>query len=322
MSRRDVAFLAEVIRTLIAATQVGVARGNKETAEKLRKLARGCQALRFKRLYWILEALAVRLGRPDPEIGGSALEELGRLLADARYTAKALKSHLTSQLEDSRLLDDLIGAGWPKEQIEVMRSKTLVTVDDRAHVEGSVWFRTAQLLDPDLGELYGFREHRKVVEGSLDAAPTELGDAALVLEGTVVPSFSPRHLRVESVQATSVPEGSLREHLERRVPDSVGALLAAFRTLREEYLAPRTAPVTLRPARVDAEAVEDRHGNRLPWLRDARTYPEVEGLLFELRHSLSDPWAIHGRLVFVDGAFWLHPLSVLEPQAEVPVRRL
>jgi hypothetical protein len=60
-------FLAEVTMALIQAAAGGAGGGGREVSERFRLLAKGCLALRYKRLYWILDALATRLAKPRPE---------------------------------------------------------------------------------------------------------------------------------------------------------------------------------------------------------------------------------------------------------------
>ncbi len=322
---REVDFLAEVARALIQAARDGAAGGGRDLSERFRALAKGCQALRFKRLYWILDALAIRLAHPDDRLDGPPLEELGRLLADARYTCKALKSHLGRGLEDQRLYEDLIGSGWPVDRVEPLANSTLVVLADAGHRDGTDLFRTVHLLDPRDGALYVFRENRKIEDHRLDKPLTELGAAPLVIEGTVLPSFPPRRLRIVSHTAGSIPEETLRAYATSRIADSVGRLLEDFRTLREEYLAPRTLPILVRPRGLDPRgpgALVDGHGNSLPLLSETISVAEVSRLRHLYRTRPASLLAVFGKLIFVDGAFLFHPWSVLGTEGHPPVSLL
>lgn len=323
--RREVEFLAEVTRSLIQASRDGAAGGGKELAERLRALARGCQALKFKRLYWILEALAARLARPDPDIDPSALEELGRLLADARYTCKAIKSHLTTGLSDVRLVEDLIGSGWGGGEVETLRDRGMILVGEMLSREGGEMYRTSFLLDPMVGRTYAHREHRPLVDGALQAPFTELGPCPLVVAGTVLPTFEPTRLRIDSVAPGTMNETALAEFLDSRTPDAVGGLLERFRTQREEYLAPRTLPVFFRPAALDPTppgGLVDRHGNVLPLLREPGTFALCDHLVRALEDPPGAGYAVFGRLVFAKNRFSFVPWSVIFPSREPPVQLL
>lgn len=317
--RREVLFLAEVTKTLIQASHSGVRGGGRDIAERLHKLAQGCRALRYKRLYWILEALATRLGRPQQELEPAPLEELGRLLADARYTCKALKSHLGGSLSDPRVLEDLVGVAGAEGEATAVENLSLLRVGQVYDQEGEVRYRTTYLLDATRGHLYAVKELRRLVAETLESPFQDLGPSPLVLRGQVLESFEPRRLVVEHHEVGTSNEAGLRDHLLERSPDTVGGLLERFRSQREEYLAPRTLPVFFRPAAFDPTlpgAVMDRHGNLLPLLREASTFPACERLAHELRRPQRGVWGIFGKLVFVTETFCLVPWSLVTPEED------
>lgn len=319
---RDVELLSEVTRTLISVCQSGTRAGGKPVAERLRTLAKACQALRFKRLYWILEALAVRCSRPDPDMDGPALEELGRLMADARQTCKALKTYLVGRLDDPRLYDDLISSAPADSELEEIEFKSFVSVAEVESRDGDNCYRQTYLLEPHGGLLLSLRELRTLADGQLTEPFSELGPSPRILRGRIIPSFEPKRLRLESFEPGPLAEVAFRNYVAERVPDTVGGLVEAFRTQREEYLAPRTLPVFFRPRFLDPTppaTLFDREGNALPLLVDATSFPAVESLAARLDPAPQGPWAVFGRLVFVTGGFQLLPFSLLLPDETRPV---
>lgn len=322
---RESLFLAEVARQLIAASQAGTQGGGRQTAEGLRKLASGCRALRYKRLYWILEALASRLSKPRSEMEPDQLEEFGRLLADARYTCKALKSMLQGSLTDLRVQEDLVGSAARPTAPEEIQNRSLIRVGEAQNQEGEIRYRTTFLLDLTDEQLYSTRSHRPVKDGSLASPFPDLGPSPLVRLGRALPSFSPQRIQIELHEPGSVHEGRLREFLEYSVPDSLGGLLERFRSVREEYLSPRTLPVFFRPAAFDPSlpgCLWDRHGNQLPLLREASHFGLCEHLAYLLRTPPESTWAVFGKLVFVHETFFLQPWSLLCPETDPPVTLL
>lgn len=315
---KETRFLTEVTVTLIQASAGGAAGGGRELAERFRILAKGCLALRYKRLYWILESLATRLAKPRPEMTGGPLEELGRLLADARVTCKAIKSLQGGTLSDARVQQDLIGT-HDRSVTHELKDRSLIRVGRQVTVEGEVYYRTSYLLDPIDGELYSVRELRKIADGQLESPFLALGECPRIHLGRVLPSFSPARLEVETAEPGARNESGLREYLETSAPETVGGLLTGFRSQREEYLSPRTLPVTFRPAGFLPglqEGLTDRHGNVLPLLRESASRAQCDHLAHLLRTPPKDTWGVFGRLVFLTGTFWFWPWAMLTPEGE------
>lgn len=315
---KETRFLAEVTMTLIQAASAGASGGGREVSERLRKLAKGCLALRYKRLYWILDALATRLAKPRPEMAGAPLEELGRLLADARYTCKAIKSLQGGTLSDARVQQDLIGT-HDRRGTHPLEDRSLIRVGRQATVEGDVHYRTSYLLDPMDGQLYSVRELSRYHDGQLESPFLDLGDCPRIHLGRVLPSFSPARLEVEAGEPGARNESGLREYLETRAPDSVGGLLTSFRSQREEYLSPRTLPVIFRPAGFMPGlqgGLVDRHANLLPLLSEPASRAQCDHLAHLLRTPQQDIWGVFGRLVFLTGTFWFWPWAMLTPEGE------
>jgi hypothetical protein len=320
---REALFLAEVARRLIHLSHAGATGGCRETAENLHQLAQGCRALRYKRLYWILEALATRLGKPQPDMTGAQLEELGRLLADARYTCKALKSLQQGSLTDLRVREDLVGSSSKEEDLGLIQNRSLVRVGEVINQEGDIRYRISYLLDTGNGQLYAARSHRQhLKEGHLDAPFANLGSSPMVRRARILPSFTPHRLQIELHEPGSVNEGGLRDFLETQTPDTVGGLLERFRSAREEYLAPRTLPIFFRPVGFDPAlpgCLVDRHGNGLKLLREPSTFALCEHLSALLRPPPEETWAVFGKLIFVTETFHFLPWSLLHPDAPEPV---
>jgi hypothetical protein len=200
-----------------------------------------------------------------------------------------------------------------------MKDRSLLRVGRQISLEGEVQYRTSYLLDPIDGELYSVREHRKLTDGQLDSPFLQLGDCPRIHLGRVLPSFSPARLEVEAAEPGARNESGLRDYLETSAPDTVGGLLTGFRSQREEYLSPRTLPVTLRPAGFLPglqEGLVDRHGNFLPLLREEASRAQCDHLAWLLRAPPKDTWGVFGRLVFLTGTFWFWPWAMLTPEGE------
>ncbi len=316
---REQLYLAEVTRQLIQVAQVGATGGSKELAQRLQSLAKGSQALQYKRLYWILDALASRLSKPQPDMTGAPLEELGRLLADARYTCKAIKSLLGGGLDDERVREDLLGSAGRTSPGTPLKNRSMIRVAKQEHSDGETVYRASMLLDPTGGHLYAVRERRKITQNSLESSFAQLGDCPRIEEGQVLESFEPRRLKLKSFEEGPSDPVALRDYLEACAPETIGGLLELFRSRREEYLAPRNLPVFFRPrAFLPGRPGEllDREGNTLPLLRESSSHAACEHLAFHLKSPRQAGWGVFGKLVFVTGQFFFWPLSLLEPEEE------
>jgi HEAT repeats len=285
----------------------GVGSSNADRPEQMRALAETLRANRLRRLSARVLELADTVHGSFRRRGSVQPLAYADAVADILLGARRIERHLAGETLEDRLMEELVGRTWRKNDRKPVEALALVEYAylTRTTADGFV-IRERRLLDLPTGMHYSEKQILPGFMAKRTAAIESRPGVRLEGTGAVYPGFGPHRLDMEGVAAAGALTDLDAEAVTRSAFAGPAAALAAFAEYRRDVFAPDRFPVAIRADAI--VAISGRLGVAGE-AGDAMLLPTETGLVDALAGE--QMVAIIGDIELQGIVAVLHPLAVV-----------